>query len=48
MLVSGTYPSVIIYVLGPIVGGVLAALLYARVVGAASPPQTPVASESHP
>jgi len=46
MLVSGTYPSVIIYILGPIVGGILAAVLYDRVIGAASTPQTSIADET--
>jgi len=40
MLVSGVYPSVTIYILGPLVGGILAAVLYDRVVAAASTPKT--------
>jgi len=46
MLVSATYPSVIIYILGPIVGGIVGAVLYARVVGAGFTPQTSVADQS--
>ena len=43
MLVSGTYPSVIIYILGPLVGGIVGAVLYDRVVGAASTPKAATA-----
>jgi len=46
MLVSGTYPSVVIYILGPLIGGILAAVLYEHVVGAASTPQTAVADQT--
>jgi len=46
MLVSATYPSVIIYILGPIIGGIVAAVLYDRVVGAGFTPQTSVADQS--
>ncbi len=46
MLVSATYPSVIIYILGPIVGGIIAAVLYDRFVAGASTPQSAVADQS--
>lgn len=45
-IVSGTYPGVIIYILGPLVGGVVAAVLYDRFVAGASAPKTPVADQS--
>ncbi len=48
MLVSGTYPSVIIYILGPLIGGIVGAVLYDRVVADASTPQTAVADRSSP
>ncbi len=46
MIVSATYPSVIIYILGPIIGGIVAAVLYDRFVGGASAPTTSVADQS--
>jgi len=47
MLVSGVYPSVVIYLLGPLVGGIIGAVLYDRfVAGAATPP--PPAGSSAP
>ena len=43
MLVAGTYPDIVMYILAPLAGGILAAALYGRVVAAASVPQaTPV------
>jgi len=43
MLVAGTYPDIAMYILAPLAGGALAAVLYGRVVAAASVPQvTPV------
>jgi len=44
-IVSGTYTAVALYIIGPLLGGVVAAVLYARVVGAASAPETPVADK---
>jgi len=44
-IVSGTYTAVALYIIGPLLGGVAAAVLYARVVGAASTPRTPVADK---
>ncbi len=44
-IISGTYTAVALYVIGPLLGGVVAAVLYARVVGAASTPQTPIADQ---
>ncbi len=44
-IVSGTYTAVALYIIGPLLGGVVAAVLYARVVGAASAPQTPIADQ---
>ena len=38
LLVSSTYPSVFIYLVGPLVGGVVGAVLYARAVAGAKPP----------
>ncbi len=43
MIVAGAYGNWAIYVIGPIVGGVLAALLYDRFLGEASAPTTAVA-----
>jgi len=45
-IVSGTYTAVALYIIGPLLGGVVAAVLYARVVGAASAPQTPIADQA--
>jgi len=39
MLVAGTYPDIVMYILAPLVGGILAAVLYGRVVAAAPVPQ---------
>jgi len=46
MIVSGTYPSVFIYIIGPLVGGVVGALLYDRFIAGASAPQSPVTDQS--
>lgn len=46
MIVTGTFDNWAIYVIGPILGGVVAAVLYDRVVATASAPKTAVASES--
>ncbi len=45
-IISGTYTAVALYIIGPLLGGVVAAVLYARVVGAASAPETPVADQA--
>ncbi len=45
-IISGTYTAVALYIIGPLLGGVVAAVLYARVVGAASTPQTPIADQA--
>ncbi len=45
-IISGTYTAVALYIIGPLLGGIVAAVLYARVVGAASTPQTPVADQA--
>jgi len=47
MLVSLTFPSVLSYVLGPIVGGVLGAFVYDRVIAPAEVPETEIESESN-
>ncbi len=36
MIVSGVYPSIFIYIIGPLVGGVVGALLYARLIAGTS------------
>ncbi len=42
MLVSGVYPSVTIYLLGPLIGGIAGAVLYDRFIAeAATPPPAP-------
>jgi len=46
MIVAGRFGDWAIYVIGPILGGVVAALLYDRFIAAASAPQTAVASKS--
>jgi MIP family channel proteins len=46
-IVSGTYTAVALYIIGPLLGGVIAAVLYARVVGAASAPQTPITDQEN-
>jgi MIP family channel proteins len=45
-IISGTYTAVALYIIGPLLGGVVAAVLYARVIGAASAPGTPVADQA--
>jgi len=45
-IVSGTYTAVALYIIGPLLGGVVAAVLYARVVSEASAPQTPIADQT--
>jgi len=45
-IVSGTYTAIALYIIGPLLGGVVAAVLYTRVVGAASAPETPVADQA--
>jgi len=43
MLVAGAYPDIVMYILAPLVGGALAAVLYGRVAAASPTPQaTPV------
>lgn len=46
MIVTGSFGDWIIYVIGPILGGVAAALLYDRFISTASAPTTAVATES--
>ena len=46
MIVSGTFDTWLIYLIGPIVGGVIGALVYTHFVGHASPPEMPVADEA--
>lgn len=46
MLVTGSYDAWVIYILGPLVGGILAAMLYHHVVGKADAPSTAVADQS--
>ncbi len=46
MIVSGTWDTWAIYLIGPVVGGIVGALLYAHVVGQASPPAMPVADQA--
>jgi len=48
MLVSGEFPSWAAYVVGPVVGGVLGALLYDRVIRTGSPPDPEGALEEQP
>ena len=45
MIVSGTFDTWLIYLIGPIVGGVIGALVYTHFVGHASPPEMPVADQ---
>lgn len=45
MIIAGAYTDWFIYVIGPILGGVAAALLYDRFIAGAEPPETAVASE---
>lgn len=45
MLVSGTWDTWLIYLIGPVVGGVIGALVYVHFVGHASPPAMPVADQ---
>ncbi len=45
-IISGTYTAVVLYIIGPLLGGVVAAVLYARVGGAASAPETPIADQA--
>ena len=44
-IISGTYTAFALYIIGPLLGGIIASVLYARVVGAASTPQTPIADQ---
>lgn len=46
MIVTGSYGDWVIYVIGPILGGVAAALIYDRFISSASAPTTAVATES--
>lgn len=46
MIVTGTFEDWVIYVIGPILGGVVAAVLYDRFIAGASAPKTTVASKS--
>ncbi|MBA3275051.1 MAG: aquaporin, partial [Chloroflexia bacterium] len=46
MIVTGTFGDWLIYVAGPILGAIVAALLYDRFIATASAPTTAVASES--
>ena len=43
MIVSGTWDTILIYLIGPVVGGIIGALVYVHFVGHASPPELPVA-----
>lgn len=44
MIVSGTWDTWIIYLIGPVVGGIIGATVYVHFVGKASPPAMPVAN----
>lgn len=46
MIMTGTFDNWAIYVIGPILGGIVAALLYDRFIAGASAPGTVVASKS--
>lgn len=46
MIVAGRFPAVMAYVLGPIVGGIAGALVYDRVIAAATTSDTPAADDS--
>lgn len=46
MVVTGTFGDWVIYVIGPILGGVVAAVLYDKFISGASAPGVEVASES--
>ena len=43
MIVAGTFPSVLSYVLGPILGGIAGALVYDKVIAPATTPESPTA-----
>ncbi len=43
MIISGSWDAWLIYIVGPVVGGILGAIVYARGIGMASPPELPVA-----
>jgi len=47
MLVSGMYQGIVLYILGPLVGGIVAAVYYDRAVAATPAPQTEPASAPH-
>lgn len=43
MIVAGKFPSLLSYVLGPILGGIAGALTYDKLVAPATPPESPTA-----
>lgn len=45
MIVSGTWDTWAIYLIGPVIGRIARAPLYAHVIGKASPPELPVADQ---
>ncbi len=46
MIVAGTYPSVVLYVVGPLIGGVVGAMTYHWAIGQAKAPQSALADTS--
>lgn len=46
MIVAGAFPSWVIYIAGPVIGGVLGALLYDRFIAVADAPTTGVADQT--
>ena len=47
MIVSGTFPAWVAYIIGPTVGGVLGALTYDRLIRPGEPPEPAGAVEEH-
>ncbi len=45
MIVSGSFPAVFAYILGPIIGGVIGAVLYHRVIRAGAAPKVGIADQ---
>lgn len=45
MIVAGTFPAVAIYVIGPIIGAVLAAVLYHRFIAGGAAPKVGIADQ---
>lgn len=43
MIIAGTFPAVLSYVLGPILGGIAGALVYDKIISPATTPESPTA-----